>query len=101
MIIIIYQFKHNVTWHCRINQFFSFPEQLQIWIYVFLVGDHRYIYIFLIFNPDGPLFEIKMIIIIITKINIQNFDCTVKYVITYIYNKTHYIKTSLHKETLI
>ena len=44
MITIIYQFKHNVTWHCRINQFFSFPEQLQIWIYVFLVGDHRYIY---------------------------------------------------------
>ena len=43
MISIIYQFKHNVTWHCRINQFFSFPEQLQIWIYVFLVGDHRYI----------------------------------------------------------
>ena len=42
MITIIYQFKHNVTWHCRINQFFSFPEQLQIWIYVFLVGDHRY-----------------------------------------------------------
>ena len=44
MITIIYQFKHNVTWHCRINQFFSFPEQLQIWIYVFLVGDHRYEY---------------------------------------------------------
>ena len=43
MITIIYQFKHNITWHCRINQFFSFPEQLQIWIYVFLVGDHRYI----------------------------------------------------------
>ena len=43
MITIIYQFKHNVTWHCRINQFFSFPEQLQIWIYVFLVGDHRYV----------------------------------------------------------
>ena len=42
MITIIYQFKHNVKWHCRINQFFSFPEQLQIWIYVFLVGDHRY-----------------------------------------------------------
>ena len=42
MITIIYQFKYNVTWHCRINQFFSFPEQLQIWIYVFLVGDHRY-----------------------------------------------------------
>ena len=21
---------------------FSFPKQLQIWIYVFLVGDHRY-----------------------------------------------------------
>ena len=42
MITIIYQFKHNVTWHCRINQFFSFPEQLQSWIYVFLVGDHRY-----------------------------------------------------------
>ena len=42
MITIIYQFKHNVTWHCRINQFFAFPEQLQIWIYVFLVGDHRY-----------------------------------------------------------
>ena len=42
MITIIYQFKHNVTWHCRINKFFSFPEQLQIWIYVFLVGDHRY-----------------------------------------------------------
>ena len=41
MITIIYQFKHNVTWHCRINQFFSFPEQLQSWIYVFLVGDHR------------------------------------------------------------
>ena len=44
MITIIDQFKHNVTWHCRINQFFSFPEQLQIWIYVFLVGDHRYEY---------------------------------------------------------
>ena len=43
MITIIYQFKHNVTWHCRVNQFFSFPEQLQIWIYVFLVGDHRYV----------------------------------------------------------
>ena len=43
MITIIYQFKHNVTRHCRINQFFSFPEQLQIWIYVFLVGDHRYV----------------------------------------------------------
>ena len=47
MITIIYQFKHNVMWHCRINQFFSFPEQLQIWIYVFLVGDHRYIYIYI------------------------------------------------------
>ena len=43
MITIIYQFKHNVTWHCRINQFYLFPEQLQIWIYVFLVGDHRYV----------------------------------------------------------
>ena len=43
MITIIYQFKHNITCHCRINHFFSFPEQLQIWIYVFLVGDHRYL----------------------------------------------------------
>ena len=32
MITIIYQFKYNVMWHCRINYFFSFPEQLQIWI---------------------------------------------------------------------
>ena len=48
MITIIYQFKHNVTWHCRINQFFSFPEQLQIWIYVFLVGDHRCMYLCLL-----------------------------------------------------
>ena len=48
MITIIYQFKHNVTWHCRINQFFSFPEQLQIWIYVFLVGDHRYVHLLIL-----------------------------------------------------
>ena len=44
MITIIYQFNHNVMWHCKII-FFSFPEQLQIWINVFLVGDHRYVYI--------------------------------------------------------
>ena len=31
--------------HCKSNELHSFPEQLQIWIYVFLVGAHRYIYI--------------------------------------------------------
>ena len=56
MITIIYQFKHNVTWHCRINHFFSFSEQLQIWIYVFLVGDHRYVCLPFLGDIGGNVF---------------------------------------------
>ena len=66
MISINYQFKHNVMWYFKKKFFFSFPEQLQPWIYVFLVGDNRYtstcillycIVLYCIMRPytDGPI----------------------------------------------